>query len=159
MSITYTAAIRRLLLLISANNRRIWFWFESSRFTAISKMVDYWPQRLDWHYVWCTEICRIWCVVVQTEIRAVKKFSNSRLIMNSRQLWNSYQRNKFLRAEASREILKFRVSEMAFPGVFKRYFRLWMLRCFFRILATLGTIPSKCCRHSTTSHGSNVSQI
>ena len=42
--------------------------------------------------------------------------------MNSRQLWNSHQRYKFLRAEASRDILEFRVSEMPFPGVFKRYF-------------------------------------
>ena len=41
--------------------------------------------------------------------------------MNSRQLWNSYQRHKFLRAKASRDIQKFRVSEMAFAGVFKRY--------------------------------------
>ena len=31
-------------------------------------------------------------------------------------------RHKFLRAEASRDILKFRVSEITFPGVFKRYF-------------------------------------
>ena len=30
--------------------------------------------------------------------------------MNSRRLWNSHQRHKFLRAEASRDILKFRVS-------------------------------------------------
>ena len=30
-----------------------------------------------------------------------------RLIMNSRWLWNSHQRHKFLRAEASRHILKF----------------------------------------------------
>ena len=37
-------------------------------------------------------------------------------------LWNSRQRHKFLKAKASRDILKFRVSEMAFPGVFKRYF-------------------------------------
>ena len=52
--------------------------------------------------------------------RAVKKFSSSRLIMNSRQLWNSHQMGKFLRAEASRDILKvFRVSEMPFPGVSK----------------------------------------
>ena len=42
--------------------------------------------------------------------------------MNSRQLWNSHQRHKFLRAEASRDILEFRVSEMPFPGIFKRYF-------------------------------------
>ena len=35
---------------------------------------------------------------------------------------NSHQRHNFLRAEVSRDILKFRVSEMAFPGVFKRYF-------------------------------------
>ena len=42
--------------------------------------------------------------------------------MNSRQLWNSHQRLKFFTAEASRDILKFRVSEKAFSGVFKRYF-------------------------------------
>ena len=38
--------------------------------------------------------------------------------MNSRRLWNSHQRHKFLRAKASRDILKVRVSEMAFPGIF-----------------------------------------
>ena len=43
--------------------------------------------------------------------------------MKSRWLWNSHQRHKFFRAEASRDILKFRVLEIAFPGVFyKRYF-------------------------------------
>ena len=42
--------------------------------------------------------------------------------MNSRWLWNLHQRHKFLRAEASRDILKFRVSKMTFSGVFKRYF-------------------------------------
>ena len=35
----------------------------------------------------------------------MKKFLRSRLIMNSRQLWNSHQRHKFLRAETSRNIL------------------------------------------------------
>ena len=55
-------------------------------------------------------------------VRAVKKFLSSRLIMNKRRLWNLYQRHKFLRAEASRDILKFKVSEMASPGVFKMYF-------------------------------------
>ena len=78
--------------------------------------------------------------------------------MNRRQLWNSHQRHKFLRAETSRDILKFRFSEMAFPGVFKRYFSPRMPCHFVRILATLGTIPLKC-RRSTTWHGSNVSQI
>ena len=42
--------------------------------------------------------------------------------MNSRRLWNSHQRHKFLRAEASRNVLEFRVSEKPFPAVFKRYF-------------------------------------
>ena len=68
--------------------------------------------------------------------------------MNSRWLWNLHQRHKFLRAEASRDILKFRVSEMAFPRVFKGYFALRMLCCFVRILARLRTKPSKCRRHS-----------
>ena len=46
--------------------------------------------------------------------------------MNSRRLWNSHQRHKFLRNEASGDILKFRVSEIAFPiqrfsrGIFHR---------------------------------------
>ena len=54
--------------------------------------------------------------------RAVKKFLSGRLITNSRRLWNSHQRHKFLRTEASKDILEFRVSETLFPGVFKRYF-------------------------------------
>ena len=37
--------------------------------------------------------------------RAVKTFLKSKLIMNSRRLWNSHRRNKFLRAETSRLIL------------------------------------------------------
>ena len=50
--------------------------------------------------------------------KAVKTFLSSLLIMNSRQLWNLHQRHKFLRVEASRDILKFRVSDMAFPRAF-----------------------------------------
>ena len=39
--------------------------------------------------------------------------------MNSRWLWNLHQRHKFFRAEASRDILKTSVSEMAgFQEVF-----------------------------------------
>ena len=71
--------------------------------------------------------------------------------MNSRRLWNLYQRHKFLRAEASRDILKFEVSEMASPGVFKMYFPPWMPSGFVRI-----HMPLKCPRHSTKSHGCNV---
>ena len=54
--------------------------------------------------------------------RAVKKLLSGRLMMNSRRLWNSHQRHKLLRAEASRDVLEFRVSETPLPGVFKRYF-------------------------------------
>ena len=57
--------------------------------------------------------------------------------MNSRWLWNSHQRHKFLRAEASRDIVKFRVSEMEFPGVFKGYFPPRTPYCFVRIQARL----------------------
>ena len=91
--------------------------------------------------------------------RAVKKFLSSRLIMNSRRLWNAHQRHKFLRAEVSGDILKFRISEMAFAGVFKRYFPPRTPCCFVRMHARQGTMLSKCPRRSTTSHGSNVSQI
>ena len=72
---------------------------------------------------------------------------------------NLHQKPKFLRAEESRDTLKFKVSEMAFPGVFNRYFPLQTPCCFVRIHTRLGTRPLKCPRHSTTSHGSNVSQI
>ena len=80
--------------------------------------------------------------------------------MNDRLLWNSHQKHKFfLRAEASRDIFKFRLSEMAFPGVFKSYFPPPKPCCFIRIQAGLGTMPSKCPRHSTILHGLNVSVI
>ena len=94
---------------------------------------------------------------VPRSYRAVKEFLIRRLVMKSR-LWNSHQRHKFLRAEASRDILKFRVSEMAFSGVFKKYFPLWM-PCFSSGYTRLGIMPSKCPRHSTASHSLNVSQI
>ena len=55
--------------------------------------------------------------------------------MNSRWVWNLHQkRHKFLRGEAARDILKFRVLEMAFPGVVKRYFPPRKPRCFIRIV-------------------------
>ena len=73
--------------------------------------------------------------------------------MNSRRLWNLHQRHKFLKAEASRDILKFRVSEMSCPGGFKRYFPTRRPCCFVRIHARLGTMPAKCARCSMTSHG------
>ena len=79
--------------------------------------------------------------------------------MNCRQLWNSNHRHKFLRAKESRDILKFRVSEITFPGVFKRYFPPQMQCCFVGIHARLGTMLSKCPMRSTTPHGSNISQI
>ena len=90
--------------------------------------------------------------------RAVKNLLRSRLIMNNGRLWNSHQSQaQVLRAEASRDILKFRVSEMMFPGVFKTCFPLQTPCCFLRIHARLGTMASKCPRRSTTSHDSNVS--
>ena len=75
-------------------------------------------------------------LTICTTARAVKTFSTSRLVMNSRQLWNSHQLNKFLRAKASKDILQFRVSEMAFLGVFKRYFPLQMPCCFVKATKT-----------------------
>ena len=79
--------------------------------------------------------------------------------MNSRRLWNSNQRHKFLKAEACRDILKLRVSEIVFPGVFKKHFPPQTPSCFVEILARLGTMPSECLRGSMKSHGSNVKQI
>ena len=91
--------------------------------------------------------------------RAVKKFFSSRLIMNSRQLWNLHQSYKFLRAKASKDILTLRVSEMEFPRGFKRYFPLQKPCCFVRVHTRLETTPLKCPRCSKTSHGSSISQI
>ena len=54
------------------------------------------------------------------------------------QLSNSHQRHKFLRDQASRNILKFRISKMAFSGVFKRYFPLRMPCFFVKILRNTG---------------------
>ena len=53
-----------------------------------------------------------------------QKVLSCRLIMNSRWPWNLHQRHKFLRAEASRDILKIRLLQMTFPGLFKRCFPL-----------------------------------
>ena len=41
--------------------------------------------------------------------------------MNSRRLWNSHQRHKSLRAEASRDILK--LESLAFPGFSRGIFQ------------------------------------
>ena len=68
--------------------------------------------------------------------------------MNSRR--NSHQRHKFLRAEASRNILKFRVSEMTFPGDFKKYFPPRTPCCFVTMHKRLGTMQSKYPRRSMT---------
>ena len=77
--------------------------------------------------------------------------------MNSRRLWNSHQRHKFLRAEASGNILKIRVSEMAFAGVFKGHFSPRTTHCFIRIHTRLATMLLKCPRLSKTSQGLNIS--
>ena len=42
--------------------------------------------------------------------------------MNSRRLWNLHQRHKFLRAEACRDILKFRVLEIVISRGFQEAF-------------------------------------
>ena len=77
-------------------------------------------------------------------IRAVKKFLSSRVIMNSKRLWNSHSMHKFLRAKELiyKDILKIRVSEMVLPGVFKRFFPPRKPCCFIRTNARLGTMLS-----------------
>ena len=64
-------------------------------------------------------------------------------MMNSKQLWNSHQRHKLLWAKASRDILKIRVLEMAFPRVFKSCFPPRTPCCFVRIHASLETMTSQ----------------
>ena len=55
------------------------------------------------------------------EKQGCEKFLSRSLIMNNRRFWNSHQRHKFLRAEASRDILKIRVSELVFPGFQEKF--------------------------------------
>ena len=73
-------------------------------------------------------------------IQGYQKVLSSKLIRNSRQPWDSHQRHKFWRAEASRNILKIRVLKIKFPGVFNRCFPLWMPCCSVRIHARRGTL-------------------
>ena len=57
-----------------------------------------------------------------TKIRAVKKYLSGRLIMNSRQLWNSHQTHKFLRAEAIRDISNLESQKCHFQGFSRVFF-------------------------------------
>ena len=63
-------------------------------------------------------------LIRHSAFRTVKKFLSSRLIMNSRRLWNSHQRHKFLRAEASRTFWKIESQKWCFQrflrGIFHR---------------------------------------
>ena len=86
------AAVRRLLLPISANSRRTTlFRSESSRVTAISKMVDYWPQRLDRHKVRCTVICRhyLMCCELNWNTRWKWNFRNTASAEGIQQKWTT----------------------------------------------------------------------
>ena len=85
------------------------------------------------------------------ECRAFKKFLSSRLIVNSRRFWDSHQRHKFLRAEASRDILKFRVSEIAFSGDSRGIFHRERHVFSSEYTQDLDQCRSKCPRRSTTS--------
>ena len=71
--------------------------------------------------------------------------------MNSRRLWNSHQRHKFLRAEASSDILKNRVSEIVFPEVFQEIFCTADVRLFRQNTHKTG--------NNESSLGLNVLQI
>ena len=84
-----------------------------------------------------------------------QKFWSSRLIINSRWLWNLHQRHKFLRAEAFRDVLKFIESQK------------WRFQEFLRGISTadamlfcqnthitVGTLLLKCPRRFMTLHSS-----
>ena len=88
---------------------------KKDRLSLITSMMDPATKRKQKESPCITEPCQSWRKVTHN-IRAVKTF------LSSRRLWNSQQRHKFLRAEASRYILIFRLTEMTFPGVFKNYF-------------------------------------
>ena len=71
--------------------------------------------------------------------RAVKKFLSSRLIMNSRWLWNLHQRHKCLRPEPSIIGTFWKLESWKW-----RFQRLSQGICLVRINTRLGTMPSKC---------------
>ena len=80
-------------------------------------------------------------------VQGCQKVFSSRLIMNSRRLWNSNQRHKFLRAEASRGILKFRVLEIAFGGfqeVFSTADTMLFCRNTHKTQGTMLQLPKYC---------------
>ena len=90
--------------------------------------------------------------------RAVKRILSSRLIINSRRLWNSHQRYKFLRAEASRDILKL-ASEMAFQGFSRGISTADILLFRQNTRKARNNAVEMSQAFSATSHCSNVSQI
>ena len=120
-----------------------------------SKIQGYWTQRPLHAELWLFQGHGPW------GNRAVKMFLSCRLIMNSRPLWNSHQRHKFLRAETSWDILEFRVSEtpLILQGLSRGILPLWTPCWFVRVHTRLGTMPSKYPRHFTTWHSLDVSQI
>ena len=66
--------------------------------------------------------------------------------MNSRWLWNSHQRHKFLRVEESGDILKSRVSEIEFPG-------------FQEVFSTVDTMLFRQNTHKTGNNAVKISQV
>ena len=65
----------------------------------------------------CTEHLPVnWQKICIIMTRAAKKVLSSRLIMNSRWLWNSHQRHKFRRAEALGTFWKLESRQSPFPG-------------------------------------------
>ena len=96
--------------------------FNYHRNSRIKTAPDQTPtSRKGWNYVsivytnvhfmalWCFDFSSLLFLdwrLIRVEGRAVKKFLNSKLMMDSRQLWILHQRHNFLRAEASRDILK-----------------------------------------------------
>ena len=77
--------------------------------------------------------------------------------MNSRRLWKSHQSHKLLRAEAPRDILKFRVLERPFPEVFKRYFPPQTPCCFIRIHTRIQDWERHCQKMSQVFH--NIARL
>ena len=136
-----SAACNHTATIISQGGKLSSSWHVNVSRSDLFSRVSFWTPGMDWHHRPPCHACKLWwngvwiqrhalfcvctlyyCYIREAWPRAVRKFLSSRLIMNSRRLLNSHRRHKFLRAEASRDIVKFRSLEMVFPGVFKRYF-------------------------------------
>ena len=136
-----SAACNHTATIISQGGKLSSSWHVNVSRSDLFSRVSFWTPGMDWHHrppchacklcwngVWIQRhalfcVCTLYyCYIREAWPRVVKKSCSNRLIMNSKRLLNSHQRHKFLTAEASRDIVKFRSSDTVFPGGFQEVY-------------------------------------